>query len=187
MGAIRKVAKVKLIIGMIAATSDLFEKASQHLEKSSGPIDFTSEIMPFDKTSYYEKEMGRDLKRQFISFRRLVRPDKLILVKRHTNKLELKLSQHMKNRAVNLDPGYLDYGKLVLATTKDHQHRLYLGKGIFGEVTLRYTNGSFTPWEWTYPDYATPEYINIFNNIRKLYQQQVTIKKSLPDGRQVCK
>lgn len=158
---------------MIAGKSSLFKKAAKNLEKLYGPIDFASNLLPFEKTSYYEKEMGQDLKRQFIAFRKLILPDKLILIKRYTNELEFKLSQSRKNRAINLDPGYLDYGKLMLATTKDHQHRLYLGKGIFGEVTLRYTNGSFTTWEWTYPDYATPEYITIFNQIRKIYQQQV--------------
>ncbi|MDD5131187.1 MAG: DUF4416 family protein [bacterium] len=173
MGAIRKVEKVKLIIGMIAGDPALFGKAALHLVKIYGPADFTSDIVPFDKTSYYEKEMGRNLQRRFISFKRLILPDKLILIKRQTNKLEFILSQNRQHRAINLDPGYLEYGKLVLATTKDHQHRLYLGQGIFGEVTLRYTNGSFTPWEWTYPDYATQEYINIFNHIRKLYQQQL--------------
>jgi hypothetical protein len=176
MGVIKKAIKVKLIVGMIAGESSLFKKAAQHLEKLYGPADFTSDIVPFDQTSYYEKEMGRNLKRQFISFSRLIVPDKLILIKRQTNELEFRLGHNRKNRVINLDPGYLEYGKLVLATTKDHQHRLYLGKGIFGEVTLRYTNGSFAPWEWTYPDYATPKYINIFNHIRKLYQQQLTIK-----------
>jgi len=158
---------------MIAGDPALFGKAALHLVKIYGPVDFTSDTVPFDKTSYYEKEMGRNLQRRFISFKRLILLDKLILIKRQTNKLEFILSQNRQRRAINLDPGYLEYGKLVLATTKDHQHRLYLGQGIFGEVTLRYTNGSFTPWEWTYPDYATQEYINIFNHIRKLYQQQL--------------
>ena len=158
---------------MIAADPALFKKAALHLAKIFGPVDFTSDIITFDQTSYYEKEMGRNLQRQFISFKRLILPAKLILIKRQANKLEFKLSQNRQHRAINLDPGYLEYGKLVLATTKDHQHRLYLGQGIFGEVTLRYTNGSFTPWEWTYPDYATQEYINIFNHIRKLYQKQI--------------
>jgi hypothetical protein len=176
MGELRKVVKVKLIIGLIAGKESLLKKAVQLLEKSYGSVDFTSEIIPFDKTDYYEQEMGQDLKRRFISFRRLILPDQLILIKRQTNELEFKLSRSRKKRAINLDPGYLEYGKLVLATTKDHQHRLYLGKGIFGEVTLRYTNGSFTPWEWTYPDYATPEYITIFQHIRKLYQQQIAKK-----------
>lgn len=160
---------------MITDNPELFKKAAKHLEKVYGPIDYTSDILPFDQTSYYEKEMGLHLQRQFISFKRLILPDKLTNIKRQTNELENKLSFIRRNRSINLDPGYLEYGKLVLATTKDHQHRLYLGKGIFGEVTLRYTNGSFTPWEWTYPDYATPGYINIFNHIRKLYQQQVKI------------
>lgn len=159
---------------MIAGDESLFKKAIKHLEMLYGPVDFTSTIVPFDKTSYYKQEMGRNLQRQFISFTRLILPGKLVQIKRQTNELEFKLSKNRHNRAINLDPGYLEYGKLVLATTKDHQHRLYLGQGIFGEVTLRYTNGTFSPWEWTYPDYATPAYISIFNQIRTLYQQQIS-------------
>jgi len=72
-----------------------------------------------------------------------------------------------------LDPGYLEEAKLVLATTKNYQHRLYLGRGIYGEVTLRYTKKSFRSWEWTYPDYKTENYLEVFDCIRKLYLEKV--------------
>jgi hypothetical protein len=63
--------------------------------------------------------------------------------------------------------------KLVLATTKDRQHRLYLGQGIYAEVTLRFTGGRFVPWEWTYPDYRTPDYLAFFDAVRRRYRQQL--------------
>ena len=78
-----------------------------------------------------------------------------------------------KNRRINLDPGYVSASKMVLASTKDHAHRIYLGKGIFAEITLRYYQKTFQPWEWTYPDYRTQEYIDLFNQIRKIYMQQL--------------
>nr|HID14469.1 DUF4416 family protein [Anaerolineae bacterium] len=68
------------------------------------------------------------------------------------------------------------------ATTKDWQHRVYLGGGIYAEVTLRYRKGSFQPWEWTYPDYRSPEYIAIFNHIRQLYARQLREGQAVGGG-----
>ena len=76
-------------------------------------------------------------------------------------------------RRINLDPGYISQSKLVLATTKNHGHRIYLGKGIYAEVTLRYRNKAFRPWEWTYPDYRTEEYVEILEEIRSIYVDQI--------------
>ena len=81
-----------------------------------------------------------------------------------------------KKRRINIDPGYINAGKLVLATTKDWQHRLYLGEGIYGEVTLRFKGVSFSVWEWTYPDYQTADYIEIFNLIRELFMRKISKK-----------
>ncbi len=80
-------------------------------------------------------------------------------------------SRRLENqgRLINIDPGYVDLAKLVLASTKDYAHRIYLRKGIFAEITLSYRGNSFSPNDWTYPDYRSAEYIGIFNQIRKLY------------------
>ena len=75
----------------------------------------------------------------------------------------------VKSRQVNIDPGYLDLAKLVLATTKDYAHRIFLRKGVFAEIALSFRGASFSANAWTYPDYASKEYIDIFNQMRKLY------------------
>lgn len=128
--------------------------------------------MAFDYTDYYNEEFGSPLKRQFISFKKLINPDELAGIKVATNRLEKKLS-HNSSRIINIDPGYLDMAKLVLATTKDYKHRIYLSKGIYAEVTLRYENKTFQPWEWSYPDYRTAQYLAIFNQIRQIYSSQI--------------
>lgn len=173
MGIVKKPDKVKLIVGMISNNIQLFTKAVGELEKTFGDIDFRSQVLDFDKTTYYQPEMGKNLKRQFLGFDRCIFPDELPAIKIFTNSLEFTLSGNGEQRLINLDPGYVNLGKLVLATTKDHQHRLYLGKGIYGEVTLRYRNKTFAPWKWTYPDYATEEYIRIFLQIRQIYHGQL--------------
>ncbi len=170
MGKIFKHEQVKLIAGLIGKES-FFRRAKTKLASRFGCIDFESEILNFTYTDYYNREMGSDLKRQFLSFKRLISPEMIPDIKIYTNDLESKFFSSNKKRSVNIDPGYLSLSKLVLATTKDHQHRIYLGKGIYAEVTLRYRNKTFCPWEWTYPDYCTKEYISIFNYLRdKLYK-----------------
>lgn len=172
MGEITKPCPAKLIIGFIFKEEAVFDKARSALEKKFGRIDFISSSLPFQRTDYYEKEFGKDLKRRFVSFHKLFPPHGLAKIKIITNKIEKRLSRRAL-RLINIDPGFLDLAKLVLASTKDYKHRLYLGRGIYAEVTLFYENKSFRPWEWTYPDYRTPEYIAIFNQIRQIYAQQL--------------
>lgn len=116
--------------------------------------------------------MGRDLKRKFISFEKLIPPEKLSKIKIFTNKIEAKLSKN-GSRSINIDPGYLNLSKLILASTKDYAHRMYIGNDICAEIALFYQEKSFRPWEWTYPDYKTNEYISLFNRIRETYAQQI--------------
>jgi hypothetical protein len=171
MGRIVSPNPVKLVAGFIFKEDPSFQKAKKELLRKFGKIDFESETLDFCLTDYYEKEFGRGLKRKFLSFNKLIAPERLPDIKITTNRLEEKLARN-KQRTINIDPGYLDLAKLVLASTKDYKHRIYLAKGIFAEITLFFQNKSFSPWEWTYPDYRTTEYISIFNNIRALYMKQ---------------
>ena len=169
MGKIRKYnPRVKLIIGFIYKDEAIFINAKDQLKRKFGKIDFTSMAMDFNYTDYYEAEMGKELKRRFISFQKLVPIQDLYQIKLYTNRLEAKLS-NAKRRQVNIDPGYVDLAKLVLASTKDYAHRIFLRKGIFAEITLSFRGDSFSSNDWTYPDYRSKEYIDIFNQIRKLY------------------
>ncbi|MDD5408963.1 MAG: DUF4416 family protein [Candidatus Omnitrophica bacterium] len=169
MGKVRKHNQLaKLAMGFIYKDEAIFIKSRDKLKKIFGRIDFQSDPLDFNYTSYYEKEMGAGLKRRFISFGKLIPVQDLYRIKLYTNRLEAKFSNSGKRR-VNIDPGYVDLAKLVLASTKDYAHRIYLRKGIFAEITLSYRNNSFIPNDWTYPDYRSQEYISIFNEIRKLY------------------
>ncbi|MBU0490636.1 MAG: DUF4416 family protein [Chloroflexi bacterium] len=172
MGAIKEPQPVMLIVGMLTARPALFDAARQALCAAYGPTDYESETLPFDQTTYYDAELGTPIWRRFVAFDRLIAPDALPAIKRHTNELELAWAVDGR-RPINLDPGYVSLGKLVLATTKDHSHRLYLGQGIYGEITLGYRDGGWQPWPWTYPDYATADYRAIMHEIRARYRQQL--------------
>lgn len=175
MGRINKQRPVKLIVGFIFKEEDTFNKAKGFLERLFGKVDFESQTLPFKHTDYYYLEFGKNLKRKFISFRKLISTPDLPKIKISTNRIEARLSLGA-SRLINIDPGYLDLSKLILASTKDYKHRIYLNKGIYAEVTLFYQNKSFRFWQWTYPDYKTPEYIAIFNQIRENYVRQIKDK-----------
>ncbi|MBP7217105.1 MAG: DUF4416 family protein [Candidatus Omnitrophica bacterium] len=172
MGAIRNSPSVKLIIAFIFQDTKIFEAAQRILVKRFGPLDFESERISFTYTDYYEAEMGSNLQRVFISFKKLIDPSRMASIKTATNAIERKFSRNNK-RAINIDPGYLTLAKLVLASTKDFAHRIYLSHGIFAETTLIFKDKSFRPLEWTYPDFKTEPYLRILENIRQLYHEQI--------------
>jgi len=171
MARARTAQPVKLIAGLLSGDEDLLRRAQGLLARRFGEIQLESETWPFDETDYYQAEMGPHLKRRFVSFAGTIRPDLLAEVKRETNALEARITEECNDpeiaRPVNIDPGYLDLGKLVLATTKDRSHRVYIGLGIFAEVTLHYQGGGWQAWPWTYSDYQRPEYHAFFQRVRE--------------------
>ena len=172
MGKIREPRPVKLIVSLFTGDQTLLAVARGALANHFGRIDYESEILPFDHTSYYSREFGDHLLRQVVAFADLIAPERLAEIKHSTNELEATWLDGGRRR-VNLDPGYVSLGKLVLATTKDYSHRIYLGQGIYAEVTLKYEHGVFRAWGWTYPDYASDSYRALFADIRTLYAEEL--------------
>ena len=166
-----------MFAGFIFSREQTYLETRHILEKKFGKSDFESPILPFNFTQYYRKEFGNNLERRFLSFKRLVHAEDLAQIKIITNRIEKRFSQQGR-RQINIDPGVLSLAKVTLATTKDYKHRIYLNKGIYAEITLYYQDKSYRSWEWTYPDYKTQEYIQIFNTIRKIYSQQINILPS---------
>ncbi len=186
MGVIRPARKVKLICGMISGDPDLLRRTRPMLEQRFGAIDAVSDLWPFDATDYYQAEMGPDLQRQFVSFASLIDPGRIGAIKRETNDLEAEICRAAgvpkEFRLVNLDPGYIGIGKLVLATTKDYSHRIYLGDGMYAEVTLHWQDGRWQAWPWTYPDYADDRYHDFFTRVRDRLREQISELPPAPAG-----
>jgi len=172
MGTACEPQPVKLIASLLTGDPDLLAGVKEALSVAFGPIDFESELLPFDHTDYYAPEFGPGLQRQIVTFAGLVNPGDLPAIKRKTNEMEQATAPD-GGRQVNIDPGYVSLGKMVLASTKNHAHRLYLGEGIYGEGTLTYQRGRFRAWPWTYPDYASDRYCALFDQIRERYKAQL--------------
>jgi hypothetical protein len=143
-----------------------------------GEIDFVSERFPFHFTDYYREEMGGPLFRHFITFERLISRVLLSEIKQTTNRFERQFANGEGNRRLNIDPGYLCLEHVILATTKGYTHRPYLKDGIYADLTLVYRKKSYQPLEWTYPDYRQTEVIELFNQFRMKYLEDLRRKES---------
>jgi hypothetical protein len=160
---------VTLLIAVVSRYPEALEWARKRAEQH-GAVSLSSDAFQFTETDYYTPTMGSELKKQFLAFERPIDPAALAGIKRQTNEWEAEyaaLGRHPESRPLNLDPGYITAAKLVLASTKDHAHRIYLRDGIYAEVTLAYRHRRWQPMEWTYPDYRRDDYQQFFTQCRE--------------------
>ncbi|MGR3292406.1 MAG: DUF4416 family protein [Candidatus Scalindua sp.] len=168
---------VKLFVGILSCNEELLANVESLLIKRFGEVDMKSEIIPFNFTDYYTKDMGANISRQFICFKKHINPEELSAIKIWTNELEDKFRHNSEfdvTRPINLDPGYLTHCNLILASAKAYYHRIHLHSGIYAEVTLFYQHGVFKNLPWTYPDFQTEEYKNFFLKVRALYAKDIS-------------
>jgi hypothetical protein len=165
-----------MICAIISRYDNAFEWALERLATQFGTTALLSEPFDHRETVYYEKEMGVDLKKWFVAFAQLADSAQLADWKLASNAMEneyASLGKHSELRPLNLDPGYITEAKLVLATTKDRDHRLYLRDGIYAEVTLRYQAGGWKSQPWTYPDYQRDDFHVFFRRCREYLRSLV--------------
>lgn len=166
---------VKLIVGILAADRQCVLAAVEAIEDKFDKVDLLSEVWPFSQTDYYKDETGPNILRQFVSIERLIDPGQLAKIKHRTNKLEQKLAARLGlplPRPVNLDPGIIEPSKLILATTKNYSHRIYIGRKMYAEVTLIFDKGYWRPLPYTYPDYRQQCYFEFFEKVRARLLEQ---------------
>jgi hypothetical protein len=176
MGSPSEPSPVLLILAAFSRHPQALAWARQTTESAWGPAALISPAFEFTQTDYYQASMGPDLKKQFFAFQRLIDPAQLIELKLQSNRWETEyapLGHHTEQRPLNLDPGYITLAKLVLASTKDHSHRIYLGQGIYAEITLSFRSGRWQPSEWTYPDYRRPDFQQFFLECRDHLKQTI--------------
>ena len=184
MGTIKPPQRVKPFVGLLLSELLLLEKCKEALERYFGPLDIQSPIIPFSYSNYYNAEMGDQISRLWMSFLQLQDPGNLADWKIKSNHLEdswTKERSGKRLRQVNIDPGYVSDSKIVLASTKNFSHRIYLSSGIYAEVTLNYRkNIGWQTYEWTYPDYKDAPAVNFFTQLRNKYRQQCRLAALQP-------
>ena len=170
MGEIKTPKPALLLVAVSSRYDEALAWAEQRTSSEYGPVRLKSDALDFTETDYYQATMGTELKKQFLVFEPLINPGILPQIKHATNAMEQQYAQqndHPEPRPLNLDPGYLTLAKLVLASTKDHAHRIYLAEGIYAEVTLNYRKQCWQPSDWTYPDYLRQDFQSFFTRCRQ--------------------
>jgi hypothetical protein len=174
MGIPREPAPAKYFAALLAPSAEWLTQVEADLTAAFGAIDARSAIVPWTLSTFYEKEMGGGLLRRFCSFAPLRSPGDLARLKLQTQQIEERYrDQRSGGRRVNLDPGYLDPLKIVLASTKNANQRIYLRSGIYAEATLLYHDGGFHGQPYTYRDYLWPETLEFFTALRAAYLGQL--------------
>ncbi len=159
-----------LLMAAFSRYDEALDWAKQRAIAQWGPIENESPRFDFAETSYYDATMGTRLKKVFWTFQRPFEPSEMVEIKLLTNAWEeeyASAAQHGESRPLNLDPGYLTLGKLVLASTKDFAHRIYLSRGIYAEVTLQYRHHCWEHHRYTFPDYRRADYQQFFSHCRE--------------------
>ena len=176
MGIPREPKPVKYFIALLSSEPGLITTVEDALTTIFGAIDARSEILSWTASTYYETEMGAGLLRRFVSFEPLASPGRLADIKLATQRVEENYCHKTPSplgRRVNLDPGYVESNKVVLASTKNASQRIYLHSGIYAEATLQFYDGEFHGSSYTYPDYVWPKTIAFLSSLRSRYLDQL--------------
>ena len=162
----------KLVVSILMNSRSMEPQITRDLVQAFGPVDMAGPWMDFDYTEYYTAEMGRPIYRRMLVFRDLIAQPDLATIKLQTNEIELQYARDGK-RSVNIDPGYLLYERFVLATGKNYSHRIYIGHGIYADLTLIYQKGAYRPLPWTYPDYADAAMGAFLMQVRQRFSETI--------------
>lgn len=169
MGNVREYRPVLRVMAVSSRHDEAFTWTIDKAVEQWGSVEVASERFDFSETGYYTKTMGLGLQKQLLAFSDLIQQDEVVESKHQSNDWEDEFKssrQWEEERPINLDPGYLTEAKLVLATTKDRDHRIYLSRGIFAEVTLFYQGNHWQSSRWTYPDYQRADFHEFFDRCR---------------------
>ena len=175
MGNVLPTNDALLIAAIFSRDLVAIDWAKERLTAEWGAIVLASRLYDHEETRFYEKTMGAGLKKCFVAMQQLIDPATLPSCKLASNAWEEEGAKRLASdvaRPVNIDPGYITEAKLVLATTKDRDHRIYLSQGIFAEVTLHFQAGKWQPRPWTYPDYQRADYHEFFSQCRDYLRSQ---------------
>jgi hypothetical protein len=177
VGTIKRPPSVLFFVSLLFNDRGPMADVEKELGEFLGPVQDRSLAKRFSQSDYYEQEMGKNLSRYFLLFGALASREQLPEVKLRTNEIEA-CHTWQNNRTVNIDPGYIALEHIVLATTKGYAHRIYLGNGIFADLTLMFENGTYHGLPWTYPDYRSEEIIALCNGWRQRYKESLRCQKA---------
>jgi len=162
----------RLVVSIIYSSIDALADALKLLERQFGRVQYETIETTYSATTYAE-EMGDSLQRRFFSFEKPVERDRLPQIKTACQKIEKQFGDHVDDftfRTVNLDPGILTPDNLVMASTREYNHRIYLSDGVFADLVLVFAKGRFVRMPWTISDFYHGEAIEFFLRVRASFE-----------------
>ncbi|MCG8334402.1 MAG: DUF4416 family protein [Proteobacteria bacterium] len=163
---------VKQVAAILYQDRADYDAVNAELTSIYSKIDFEGEFFPFVETDYYESEMGKDLHRGMISFQKLVHPEQLAASKIKAREFEDGLREN-GNRRINVDIGYMDMFKVVLASFKGRSNKIYLADGVWADMIMYFEEGDYKTFVWGFPDFKSGIYNKDLIKIRNLYKSQL--------------
>ncbi len=167
-----------LFVGALYSSADIYDGILPELRNYFGEILLESPVIGWDHSRYYSDELGVPISRRFLFFSQVIDASVLSEIKILTDDIECSTLRNGK-RQINLDPGYLTEAKVILASTKNYSHRIYLGRGIYAEQEYIYSKGSYQPLLHTYTDYLKPEYLKIFGQARQRFRELLATRTAV--------
>jgi hypothetical protein len=168
-----KIKPVKYIVALLYRDETVFKHTLDILSKNFSPPDYISASFPFTNSDYYQAEMGDNLQRKIISLEKLATPGNLVPAKQTTRKIEESLSVKSR-RKINLDIGYMDLFKVVLASYKERGNKVYLSDNIWSDFVLYFEKGEYKAFPWSFPDFGSGKYNYDLIRIRDIYKKAVS-------------
>jgi hypothetical protein len=160
------------VCSCLTARPELLPEIESELVRAFGEIALKSPAYAFDSSDYYREEMGEGLRRCWYCFDALWRAEELPQARATTGRIESTFSVGAK-REVNLDPGYLDLGKLVLASWKEAPDKIYMGDGVWAHTCLRFGDGRFRAPDHSFPDFRDGRFDDFMLEARALYKSRL--------------
>ncbi len=148
-----------------------FDRAARMIAERAGGVESVGGQFPFDRSDYYEREMGAPLYRRFLLADGPIPREELVQAKLGAWAIENALSRNGR-RTVNIDPGLLTEENVVLATGKNYAHRIYLCDGVYADLSLVFENGEYRPLPWTYPDIASSVIRSFLGELRRVIRER---------------
>lgn len=170
----RPAPRAVFVVGILAQPDRDVARPLQLMDDQFGPRYLDAEPYDFDFTDYYHEEHGAPLSRRWSVYESLFDPEQLPSRKRTAMSIEDRFTDGDENRYFNVDVGYVTGSSFVLASRKNHSHRIYLGQGIYGEVTLRYEQGEWREGPHTYPEFSSPGQVEWLDDAREWWLSQDT-------------
>ncbi|MDX1957099.1 MAG: DUF4416 family protein [Leptospiraceae bacterium] len=133
---------------------EIYFKVKELAEQVFYPVHLESPSLPRWREEFTERignSFGEETR--ILSFKRRINRDELPELKKKAIKIQKKLEA--KDYSLKLIPGYLTSHNVVISSSYDDFHRIYLFQGVFAEIVYKYERLDLIPTD------SSPEFFSM--------------------------